>query len=100
MMCRLLSKAALIAACLAAAPIVAMAADSDSTASAVDSSAVDEQGRTWLVPSMRDAGYSLSKDKDRFKNRLSFSPAVGQLGSETVFSFRAGFSPNTYCELA
>ena len=58
--------------------------------------AVNEEGVTYLVPGMEGNGYSVSNDRARFKNRLSFSPAVGRMGDNHLFAFRLGFSPNTW----
>jgi len=58
-----------------------------------DSSAT---GTVYLVPALEEAGYHVSNDRSRFKNRVSFSPGIGQLGSNHMFAFRLGFSPNTW----
>ncbi len=51
---------------------------------------------TYLVPEMKDAGFRVTNDKNKFKHRISFSPAYGKLGSEDLFAFRVGYSPNTW----
>ena len=91
---------------LALVTSVAQAAPVDSTdvsgsdvvtrAAADTTDAADEDGVTWLVPGMEGNGYRVSNDRSRFKNRLSFSPAVGRLGENHLFAFRLGFSPNTW----
>lgn len=50
----------------------------------------------YLVPEMKDAGYRVSDDRSKYKNRISFSPGIGQLGNQDFFAFRLGFSPNTW----
>ena len=69
--------------------VVASAGD-DSTANAEEGTLV------YLVPSLEDAGYRVTDDRARFAHRVSFSPAVGQLGENHLFSFRIGYSPNTW----
>jgi hypothetical protein len=51
---------------------------------------------SYLVPELKDAGFRLAENKPSFWNRVSFSPGIGQLGTQTLFSFRAGFNPNTW----
>lgn len=63
------------------------AAEPDSTQAA---------GLIYLVPELETGRYTISGERDRFRNRISFSPAVGQLGSHDLFSFRASYSPNTW----
>jgi len=84
------------------------AAQSDSTATAVagvDSAAAvagdaeadtPGNGRTYLVPSLQGTGYSVTNDRAKYKNRIWFAPAMGQLGSQDVFNFRVGYAPNTW----
>ena len=79
----------------------AWATDSDSTIVAADEApptdAVQTDGKvTYLVPALEDAGYRVSNDKQKYKNRISFSPGIGQLGTQNIFAFRVGFSPNTW----
>jgi len=84
----------------------AAAADTDSlTTSALadtsvsamgEPSASQSEGLTYLVPEMKDAGWKVTDDRNRFKHRISFSPAYGKLGSENLFAFRIGYSPNTW----
>ncbi|MCI0452272.1 MAG: porin family protein [Candidatus Latescibacteria bacterium] len=50
----------------------------------------------YLVPSMKDAGFRVSNDRNRYRHRVWFSPAYGELGSQDLFAFRAGYSPNTW----
>jgi opacity protein-like surface antigen len=65
-------------------------APADSTASG------DDDGITWLVPGLKDNGFHVSDDRSRFKHRISFSPAAGQMGSNQLFAFRLGYTPNTW----
>jgi hypothetical protein len=79
----------------------ARAADTDSTvvAAAADTpaaAAVTGNGLIYLVPEMATDGYHISDDRERFRNRVSFSPAYGQLGNNDLFLFRASYSPNTW----
>lgn len=78
-------------------PVMAFATEPDSTATpaAVDSSQASS-GLIYLVPSLENAGYQITNDRNRFKHRISFSPAYGKLGSEDAFAFRIGYSPNTW----
>ncbi len=90
-------------------PGASRAADADSTAAGSDDPAllpmtepdatppgVGKNGLVYLVPSLEDAGYRVSDDPGRFKHRISFSPAVGQLGSNPLFAFRLSYTPNTW----
>ena len=88
-------------------PVLAADTDSLTTQSLADTSvsAVGEPsaarnegstGLTYLVPEMKDAGWKVTDDKNRFKHRISFSPAYGKLGSEDLFAFRIGYSPNVW----
>jgi len=95
-----------ITAAMIALANTATAADTDSlTTSALadtgvsamgDPSASPSEGLTYLVPEMKDAGWKVTDDRNRFKHRISFSPAYGKLGSENLFAFRIGYSPNTW----
>jgi hypothetical protein len=58
--------------------------------------ATTHDGLVYLVPELETERYTISDDRDRFKHRISFSPAVGRLGSNDLFSFRASYSPNTW----
>jgi opacity protein-like surface antigen len=100
---------AVAATVLALTPAFAGAAEPDSTASAAaeapvgtapaaaDSTpGVGKNGLVYLVPELEDAHFHVSDDKRRFKNRISFSPAIGQLGENDVFAFRVAYSPNTW----
>jgi opacity protein-like surface antigen len=51
---------------------------------------------TYLVPSLEDAGYRVSRGPERFAHRIGFSPAYGALGDNELFAFRIGYSPNTW----
>jgi opacity protein-like surface antigen len=100
----------LVAASLAST--AAFAAEPDSLAAVVDTSAVSAASETvpataadssetgngliYLVPSMENAGFKVTNDKNRFKHRISFSPAYGKFGSDDLFAFRVGYSPNTW----
>ncbi|HXV13724.1 MAG TPA: outer membrane beta-barrel protein [Candidatus Krumholzibacteria bacterium] len=53
-------------------------------------------GLIYLVPSMKDAGFRVTNDRERFQHRIWFSPGYGQLGSQDLFAFRVGYSPNTW----
>jgi len=90
---------------LLVSPVAARAQSADSTrvdepapASApVDSSATKTPSKTtYLVPELEGAGYRVSRGTERFSHRVSFSPAYGQLGENQLFSFRLGYSPNTW----
>jgi len=73
------------------------AAPGDTSVSAMgEPSAAPDTRLTYLVPSMKDAGWKVTNDRDRFKHRISFSPAYGKLGTEDLFAFRIGYSPNTW----
>jgi opacity protein-like surface antigen len=64
--------------------------------SATPSEKSADKGLTYLVPEMKDAGWKVTDDRNRFKHRISFSPAYGKLGSEDLFAFRIGYSPNVW----
>jgi opacity protein-like surface antigen len=77
------------------------AADSSAAALVVPEAAAttdhkDKASLIYLVPEMEDAGFKVTHDRNRFRHRISFSPAYGQLGSENLFAFRIGYSPNTW----
>jgi opacity protein-like surface antigen len=50
----------------------------------------------YLVPSMKGVGFQVTNDRNRFQHRIWFSPGYGQLGSQDLFAFRVGYSPNTW----
>lgn len=95
-------------------PVAAFAAEADSTAASVDTSAVaplvpaaapapvaadsaaSNDGLIYLVPSLENSGYRITKDRNRLSHRIWFSPAYGQFGSDDVFAFRIGYSPNAW----
>lgn len=52
--------------------------------------------RQWLVPSLRDAGLSVSPGPRRFLRTFAFSPAVGRLGDEDLFALRLAYNPNAW----
>lgn len=74
--------------------------DSSQTSAAAASSSIDttttSDGLIYLVPSMEGSDFHVTNDRNRFKHRISFSPAYGQLGSQNLFAFRVGYSPNTW----
>jgi hypothetical protein len=80
--------------CLAVVPAAAWSAESpaDSTNQRAD----EQEGVTYLVPTLEDAGYRVSDGRKKYKNRISFSPGIGQLGRQDFFAFRVAFSPNTW----
>ncbi len=103
--------ALIVAASIIAIANTALAADSDSlatdaiadtTVSGVEEPSATQRdgstgnGLTYLVPEMKDAGWKVTNDRNRFKHRISFSPAYGKLGSEDLFAFRVGYSPNVW----
>jgi opacity protein-like surface antigen len=108
MTARPLTILALGALALLALPGIAAATDSDSTSTttpeleliplAEPATPVHESGNglVYLQPELENAGYHVSNDPERFKHRVSFSPAVGELGSHNLFAFRLGYSPNTW----
>ena len=105
-----------VAGMTALLPVAAFATEPDSTAAlaAADTSAVAPfttevaptavdvdssqtyDGLIYLVPSLENAGYKITKDRHRFSHRVSFSPAHGKFGTDDVFAFRLGYSPNTW----
>jgi opacity protein-like surface antigen len=95
----LLTIPAILAATTAVADDTAPADSSTVTAAATQASAKpSEEGQhlTYLVPALEGAGYRLNNGRPQFKSRLSFSPGFGQLGAQDLFSFRVGFSPNSW----
>jgi hypothetical protein len=93
-----------LAIAFVANPVHATDSDSLTTSALADTSVsamVEPRGSqsdelTYLVPEMKDAGWKVTDDRNRFKHRISFSPAYGKLGSENLFAFRIGYSPNTW----
>jgi hypothetical protein len=53
-------------------------------------------GLEHLVPELADNPYRITSGPRQFLNRLSFSPGYGALGSERLFAFRIGYSPNSW----
>ncbi len=78
--------------CTAVFPALAVAADSEPDSTR----ASQENGLTYLVPSLEESGYRMSEGTKKFQHRISFSPGIGQLGNQDFFVFRAGYSPNTW----
>ncbi|HEU4929071.1 MAG TPA: outer membrane beta-barrel protein [Candidatus Krumholzibacteria bacterium] len=101
-----MKRAPILIASFIAMANVATAANTDSLATSAladtsvgavgEPSAARSEGLTYLVPAMKDAGWKVTDDRNRFKHRISFSPAYGKLGSEDLFAFRIGYSPNTW----
>ena len=87
---------AIFLAGVAALPAAAESMDSLTVATVVGDTTTADDGLIYLVPSLEGAGYRVSDDRSRFKNRISLSPAMGQLGSQDLFALRLGFSPNTW----
>jgi opacity protein-like surface antigen len=93
-------------------PVAVFATEADSTVAGVDTSAVaplvpavapvaadstaSNDGLIYLVPSLENSGYRITKDRNRLSHRIWFSPAYGQFGSDDVFAFRIGYSPNAW----
>jgi opacity protein-like surface antigen len=80
----------------AATPDTLRASAPSSTTPAAKSAAGHNADITYLVPALKDAGYSVSRNPARFLHRVSFSPAYGQFGENELFAFRFGYSPNTW----
>ena len=76
--------------------IVAGAAYANPSPAPDSTAAGNPSGRTYLVPELEDAGYRVSPGPRQFKRRLSFSPAVGQLGNQDLFALRIAFNPNAW----
>jgi opacity protein-like surface antigen len=72
------------------------AAGASGSAVAPPAAPAHDGGLIYLVPGLETDRYTVSDDRERFKHRIAFSPAVGQLGSNQLFSFRASYSPNTW----
>jgi hypothetical protein len=49
-----------------------------------------------LVPELADAPYRLDPGPRPFQHRVSMSPSVGYLGSESLFAFRLGYYPDSW----
>ena len=49
-----------------------------------------------LEPALADRPYHLSPGDRPYLHRLSFSPAVGMLGNDHLYSLRVAYSPNTW----
>ncbi len=80
-----------------AAPVAPADTTAAAPAPAPETAASDAgSGLIYLVPEMDGAGYRVTNDRNRFKNRVSFSPAYGKLGKEDLFAFRVGYSPNAW----
>lgn len=55
-----------------------------------------DDGLEHLVPALSENAYRIESGPRQFLNRLSFSPGYGALGSEKLFAFRIGYSPNSW----
>lgn len=87
--------------CLTAVPAAAgpRAAGATAAGAPADSTLQHDgalDGVTYLVPSLEGAGFQLTGGRKRYKNRISFSPGIGKLGTRDFFAFRVAFSPNTW----
>lgn len=51
-------------------------------------------GLIYLRPELESNRYTVTDDRARYEHRVAFSPAMGQLGANELFSFRASYSPN------
>jgi hypothetical protein len=49
-----------------------------------------------LSPALADRPYHLSAGERPYLHRLSFSPAVGSLGNDRLYSLRVTYSPNSW----
>jgi len=47
------------------------------------------------VPELKGAGFTVH-GTPQFHRRVSFSPAMGQLGNQELFSFRVAYNPNSW----
>ncbi len=72
------------------------AAPAPATAPADTAATTGKNGLVYLVPALEGAHYHVSDDRRRFQHRISFSPAIGQLGDNDEFVFRVAYSPNTW----
>lgn len=53
-------------------------------------------GREYLVPELAENPLHVDDGPRRFLNRLSFSPAYGQLGNESLYDMRVAYNPNAW----
>lgn len=75
--------------------------DSLSTTVLGDTTATTPAPRTHdglepLVPELADRPYHLESGERPYLHRLSFSPAVGSLGHDRLYSLRIAYSPNSW----
>lgn len=73
------------------APVCAHAA-----AAAGDTLATAGDQVTYLVPDLKDAGWTVSDGPRQFLHAISVSPAVGQLGDQDLFALRIAYNPNAW----
>jgi hypothetical protein len=99
---RLLSCAALAGTWLAAAPVAAdeatvaapvVDAPAAAGASAADSGPAELR---YLVPDLAEDPFRLDDGRRPYRNRISFSPAYGSLGSERLYAIRLAWNPNAW----
>ncbi|HTK31971.1 MAG TPA: hypothetical protein VL332_08420 [Candidatus Saccharimonadaceae bacterium] len=57
---------------------------------------IGRDGLEHLVPELEGNPYRLAPGVRPYQNRVSFSPAFGNLGSNRVFAFRFAFNPNEW----
>lgn len=56
----------------------------------------DDSQLEHLVPELAENPYQMESGPRQFQKRLSFSPAVGSVGSQRLFVFRLAYNPNSW----
>ncbi len=71
----------------------ALATDAERPTSARSTAAVHD-GREYLVPDLAEGAFRIDEGAPATANHLSFSPAVGRLGDDSLYLVRVGFHPS------
>lgn len=62
----------------------------------VSTPAFADDDREFLVPDMAGRGFSVEPGPRPYRDRLGFSPGIGQLGNEPYYAMRVSFNPSPY----
>ena len=55
-----------------------------------------KDGREYLVPALADDPFSIGEGPRPYERRLSFTPGVGTLADDRMYSLRVAYNPNSW----
>lgn len=55
-----------------------------------------KDGREYLVPALADDPFSIGEGPRPYERRLSFTPGLGTLGDDRMYSLRVAYNPNSW----